>query len=180
MKEQINAKVYAKAFINIAKEKNIKVAEEILNLTEVINLSNDLENVLFLDVFSNEEKKSVLADIAEKINLPKEIVESINFLIEEKRINILPLISKEIIVMDDDQKGFLRGTIEGSADSISDEDQAKLVGAIKKYITDKDMKFTYEKSDKMAAGYKLTVNDMQLDASMDTQLERFKNSVLSE
>jgi F0F1-type ATP synthase delta subunit len=53
MKDQITAKVYAKAFINIAKEKNIKVAEEILNLTEVINLSNDLENVLFLDVIAS-------------------------------------------------------------------------------------------------------------------------------
>lgn len=180
MKEQNTAKVYAKSFIEIAKEKNINVAEEILNLTEVINMSNDLENVLFLDVFSNDDKKAVFKDIAQKINLSKEMIESVNFLIEEKRINLLPLISKEIIVMDDEEKGFLRGTIEGDTDKISEEHKNKLLGEIRKYITGKEMKFEYKKNEKLTAGYKLTVDDIQIDASVDKQFDRFKNSVLSE
>jgi F-type H+-transporting ATPase subunit delta len=180
MKDQNTAKVYAKALIEIAKEKNIKIAEEILTLTEVINSSNDLENILFLDVFTNDEKIAVIGDIAKAIKLSREVSESLNFLIQEKRINLLPLISKEIIVMDDEEKGFLNGMIQGSTDTISDEEKAKLVNEMKKFVGNKEMKFKYEKNEELTAGYRLTVNDMQLDATVDTQLEKFKNSVLSE
>lgn len=180
MKDQITAKIYAKALVEIAKAKDIKIAEEILTLTETINSSNDLENVLFLDVFTNEEKDLVVKDIAGSLKLSKEVMEALSFLIQEKRINLLPLISKEIIVMDDDEKGFLKGTIEGNSDSISEEEKAKLVTQMKKFISGKEMKFEYEKNEELTAGYRLTVNDMQLDASVDTQLENFKNSVLSE
>lgn len=81
MKNQIIAKVYAKALMTIAKDKKINIAEEIIKLTETINSSNQLENVLFLDVFSNDEKKAVFQDIAKKISLDESITESINFLI---------------------------------------------------------------------------------------------------
>ena len=50
MKEQSVAKVYAKSFLEIGDEKKIKIADEMVALTELINKSNDLENVLFLDV----------------------------------------------------------------------------------------------------------------------------------
>lgn len=82
--------------------------------------------------------------------------------------------------MDDDAKGFLKGTIEGDADSISDADKAKLVSKIKEYIKDKEMKFEYKKSEKLTAGYKLTINDMQVDASIDKQFDILKDTILSE
>ena len=56
MKEQNIAKVYAHSFLQLATEHNFNVADELTKLTEVINTSNDLENVLFLDVFTTEEK----------------------------------------------------------------------------------------------------------------------------
>ena len=180
MKEQNTAKVYARSLVEIAKEKNIDIASEIITLTETINSSNDLENVLFLDVFTNDEKMTVLEDISKSLKLSKEVSESLNYLIQEKRINLLPLISKEIIVMDDEDKGFLKGTIEGSSDSISDEQMSKLTSQMKKFISNKEMKLEYKKNEDLTAGYRLTVDDMQLDASVDTQFERFKNSVLSE
>ena len=51
-------------------------------------------------------------------------------LLNEKRIGILPLIFKEIIIIDDHEKGFLRGTIEGASDTISDEQKNKLLASI--------------------------------------------------
>ena len=58
MKESNIAKVYASTFIELGKENNVDVAKELTTLTEVINLSNDLENVLFLDVFRQLKKCS--------------------------------------------------------------------------------------------------------------------------
>ncbi len=180
MKEQNTAKIYAKSFLELGKENNINFAEELTKLTETINASNDLENVLFLDVFSIEDKTSVFNAIAEKLNLHKITIASINYLITEGRHSLLPLIYKEIIVIDDHEKGFLRGTIEGSADSISDEHKAKLLEALKKQLGGKEPILEYKKTDSVTAGYKVTVEDLQVDASVDNQLRHFKDSVLGE
>lgn len=180
MKEENTAKIYAKSFLELGKENNINFAEELTRLTETINISNDLENVLFLDVFSQEDKFSVFNSIAEKISLHKVTIASVNYLITEGRISLLPLIFKEVIVIDDHEKGFLRGTIEGSSDSISDEHKDKLLASLKSQISGKEPILDYIKNEKVTAGYKVTVEDLQLDASVDNQLKHFKESVLGE
>ncbi len=179
MKEQSVAKIYAKSFLEIGKEHGFDVADELTKLTIVINESNDLENVLFLDVFAPGEKKSVFEDIAAKMGLNKVLTTAINFLIEEKRVNILPLISKEVIVVDDHLKGFLRGTIQGSEVSIPADIKANLENYIQTKLGKKPI-LNYEQSNNVSAGYRVTVEDMQLDASVDNQLERFKESLISE
>lgn len=179
MKEQNIAKVYALSFIELALEKNIDIASELTTLTEVINASNDLENVLFLDVFTAEEKILVLKDISKKINLAPLVVSAVEYLVAEKRMNLLPLITKEIIVIDDNEKGFLRGTIEGSLKSIDESDVKKLSAYIKSKLG-KEVKLNYVKSNEIASGFKVTVGDLQLDASLDGQLENLKQSILGE
>lgn len=180
MKEKTIAKVYAQSFLELGKVKNIDVAKEVTNLTELINASNDLENVLFLDVFTTEEKTAVFGDIAKKANISSLIIECVNYLISEKRIGLFPLIFKEIIVIDDAEKGFLRGTIEGASDDISDEYKNQLLSMLKKYIGEKKPVLTYKKSEDMTAGYRVTVDDLQLDASVDNQLKHFKEMIIGE
>lgn len=179
MKEQNIAKVYAQSFISLSQDSGFDVAGELTKLTEAINSSNNLENVLFLDVFTVEDKEAVFTAIAEKLSLHKVLVSAINYLISEKRINLLPLIYKEIMVIDDHNKGFLRGVVEGSEDSIDQEDEKKLKELIKQKMG-VEPNLTYKKSDNITAGYKVTVEDMQLDASVDNQLYELKKSVLGE
>lgn len=179
MREQAVAKVYAKSLLELGDEKKIQIADELTQLTEVINASNALENVLFLDLFTLEEKKSVFNDIAGKIKLSPLTTTAINYLIEEKRIGILPLIIKEVIVMDDDRKGFIKGTIEGPGTSIDPEFKAKIENFLKTKLG-RVPTLNYTSNPNVTAGYKVTVEDLQLDASLDNQLEQFKQSVLSE
>lgn len=179
MKEQNIAKVYAHSFLELGKESNVDIAKELTSLTEVINSSNHLENVLFLDVFTSDEKMSVFTAIAEKIQLSKILQTAIAFLVEEKRIGLLPLIYKEVIVIDDHEKGFLRGVIEGSDEEISQEYKDKLTSIIKQKMGLEPM-LEYKKSNDITAGYKVTVGDLQLDATIDNQLYEFKKSILGE
>lgn len=178
MKNKTIAKVYAQTFLELGKEKGVDVAKEITSLTEVINSSNDLENVLFLDVFTTEEKISVFEAIAAKIELSQILILAVNYLINEKRISLLPLISTEIIVIDDHEKGFLRGTIEGSSEEISEDYKAKLIAAVAKNIDGKKAILEYKKNTEITSGYKITVGDLQLDATIDNQLRSFKESIL--
>jgi len=58
MKEQAVARVYAKSLLELGDDKKVAIADELTKLTEVINKSNDLENILFLELFTLEEKKN--------------------------------------------------------------------------------------------------------------------------
>ena len=63
MKDKNVAKAYAKAIYNLGKESNLDVAKELTTLTEVVNENNNLENVMFLDVFTAEEKIAVVNEV---------------------------------------------------------------------------------------------------------------------
>jgi F-type H+-transporting ATPase subunit delta len=179
MKEQIVAKAYAQSIIELAKDAKVDVAQELTDLSALINKSNDLENLLFLDVFTVEDKIAVLDEVLNKLGLSAIVKHFLNFLVNEKRIGIFPLIFKEVIVIDDHNKGFLRGTIEGSDADVSPEFKTKMTN----YLKDKlglTTELTYVKNDDITAGFRVTVEDLQLDASLDNQLAKFKDSVLSE
>ena len=46
------SKSYASAITQIAEEQKIDLAKEITKFSEVVSSSNDLENLLYLDVFT--------------------------------------------------------------------------------------------------------------------------------
>jgi F-type H+-transporting ATPase subunit delta len=179
MREQTVAKIYAKSLLELGDEKGIKLAEDMIKLTEVINKSNDLENILFLDVFTLEEKKNVFVEVAKKLSLSDLSVEAIKYLIHEKRIGLLPLIVKEIVIIDDERKGFMKGIIEGNDAQIDQNFKAKIESFLKNKFG-REPHLEYVQNQNISAGYKVTVEDLQLDASLDNQLEQFKQSILSE
>ena len=178
MKEQIIAKAYAQSIVELGSELKLDLVSELTTLTEAINKNNDLETLLFLEVFTAEEKLSVINEIMKRMNLSQITINFMQFLIQEQRIGLMPMIFKNVIVIDDHKKGFLRGTIEGSEETIPEEIKEKL----KKYLQNKlgrEAILEYKKSGNVTAGYRVTVEDLQLDASLENQLEKFKDSVLN-
>lgn len=179
MKELTIARPYALALMKIGKENKLDVISELTNLTIAINSSNAFENVLFLGVFTTDERKDVFNAIAKKMKLSNLTINFINFLIEENRISILPLIYKEAIVIDDHERGFMRGTIEGGDDSLSEDTLSKLKNFLETKLGFKT-DLVYKKNQDLTAGLKVTVEDLQLDATLDNQLQHFKNSLCGE
>ncbi len=178
MKEQEASKAYAKAIYQLSKEQGLNISDELVVINELISSSNDLENLLFLEIFTPKEKTGVMAEVFNKLNTSKLLISFINLLINEKRIGLFPMIFKNIIVMDDHEKGFLRGTIEGANESMDQGFQEKIINYLKKKLG-KDCQLKYVQSEKVTAGFKVTVEDLQLDASLDNQLNKFKKDVLS-
>ncbi len=178
MKEQIIAKAYAQSIVELGVEMKLDLVSELTTLTEAINKSNDLETLLFLDVFTAEEKLSVLNVVMSKLSLSQVTVNFMQFLITEKRVGLMPMIFKNVIVIDDHNKGFLRGTIEGSEETIPADVKEKLKSYLKQKLG-KEPILQYQKSGNVTAGYRVTVGDLQLDASLENQLEKFKESVLN-
>lgn len=84
-----------------------------------------------------------------------------------------------MIVIDDERKGFIKGTIEGQESEIDPAFKAKIESFLKNKLG-KLPTLNYVQNNNVSAGYKVTVNDLQLDASLDNQLNQFKQSILSE
>ena len=91
-----------------------------------------------------DEKKEVLTAILEKLKLSDLTNRFLNFLFNEKRFSIFPLIYKEVIVLDDDRQGFLRGVIEGAEDSI-DPSVLKKIKTYFKSKLEKETELEYKK-----------------------------------
>ena len=82
-------------------------------------------------------------------------------------------------MIDDERRGFIKGTIEGGDTQIDPAFQAKIETFLKAKLG-KVPTLNYVQNTNVSAGYKVTVNDLQLDASLDNQLNQFKQSILSE
>lgn len=111
------SKIYAKSLIDLS-EKEATIVEDFAAFMHLINSSTELENVLFMEMFNQAEKMAVLEDITAKLNPAQTVKNFLFYLVGERRIGLLPSIYKDLIVMDDDRRGFLKGTIEGADDAI--------------------------------------------------------------
>lgn len=168
---------YAKAITQFAEDKRIDIAKEMTDFSELINKCNDLENLLFSDVFTVEEKVSVLKEISRKFNVSSLLSNFLYFLLQEKRIGLFPTVFKNVVVIDDDKNGFLRGTIEGP--SIDESQKQQIINYLKDRLN-KEVDLVFIPSNKITAGYRITVEDLQLDASLDSQLDKLKESLLTD
>lgn len=170
---------YAKAITQLAEEKQVDIAKELTEFNVLINKNNDLETVLFSDVFTIEEKKDVLAEVFKKFKVSPMVSDLLNFLLQEKRIGVFPMVFKDVVVIDDEKKGFLRGVIEGPGSSMDEAQKKKIISYLKSKLN-KEVELEFVPSTQITAGYRITVEDLQLDASLENQLDKLKESLLTD
>ena len=173
MKYNIVSKAYAKSLYQLGKEQNVDVTKELVTLNKAINGNNHFENILFMDVFTIDEKISVIEAVGQRLKLNQLIKSFLKFLIREKRIHLFPLVFKDIVSIDDHEKGFLRGTVEG-ADSKMDAVFLKKIYTYLEKELGKKVHLEYRKKPEILAGCRVTVEDFQIDASLDKQLDRLR------
>ena len=73
---------------------------------------------------------------------------------------------------------LLRG-VEGHGEKLAEEDKKKIEEFVQKQ-TGKKTELIYTQNTSLAAGYRITVEDLQLDASVEQQLNNFKQSIVGE
>ncbi len=172
----INA--YAQALYEIGEKNNVDVAAQLTSIQEMINSNNSLETLLFLDVFTIEEKTELMKELVEKMKISSFVKNFIFFLFHERRFGLFPQVYAKVISIDDDKKGFIKGVIESSQESIPGSVKKKFISFLSEKIG-KDVKLEEQKNENISAGYRITVGDLQLDASLENQLEQFKTNILN-
>ncbi len=160
---------YAKATLNLAKEKGFadEVNKDMILIDKTIAENSDLLIMLKSPIFKSNIKKSTLDKIfSNKINAISLGV--INLLIDNKRIQLLPLVAKEFIIIYDFLKGIEVAQVT-SAVPLTKELEAKLLIKVKQ-ISGKEITLKNIVDPSIIGGFILRVGDKQYDSSISNRL----------
>jgi len=165
---------YAKAILNLAKEKNLaNVVNSDLQL-----IANTLENqhnfyVIILDpVIKSDIKKSILTKVF-KSKINGLTLGLINLLIENKRLDILLYVAKEYAIIYDFDMGIEEAKVT-TAIPLSKHLENKILEKVKA-LTGKKITIKNTVDSAVIGGFILRVGDKQYDASISGQLNVLKS-----
>ncbi len=161
---------YAKATLNLAKEKNLadEVNKDMILIRDTIEENNDLEVMLKSPIIKSASKRSVLIAVFKtKINdISKGLID---VLIENKRLNLLPLVAKEYIVIYDFMKGVEVAQVTTAVPLTKELEKAILKRVHESVDTKVSIVNVVDPS--IIGGFVLRVGDKEYDSSVAYRLE---------
>lgn len=164
---------YAKAVLNLAKEKNLA---EVVNadfqlIANTLENSTDLKVVLLNPVVKSGVKKTVLTKIFDsKINGITQGL--LDLLIENKRLNILADIAKEYTIIFDFDMGIEVARVI-TAVPLTKNLENTILEKIKS-LTGNDVTIKNTVNPDLIGGFILRIGDLQYDASINGKLNLLK------
>lgn len=179
MTGSVVARRYAQALFDIVSQRDTQYVEEtgssLSSLSMVTQESLELRRLFANPVFTSEEKKKVIASLAEQFHISAVVRNFCYLLAEKHRLNLLEVIFAEFQRLADKQKGLLRGEVI-TAFTLTEEKQQSLSGKLEKQIGHSlILKFSVDAG--LLGGMILKVGDKILDASLKTQLSLLEDTI---
>ena len=156
---------YAKAILSLSLD--LKKADIVNNdmqlITSTIEENNELQLLLNSPVIKSEAKKSALMAIFDK-KIDEASIGLINLLIENKRLSLLPEVSKQYTLLYDEHKGSQIAEVT-TAIPLTDDLEEKVLAKVKE-LTGKKVSLENSIDPTIIGGFILRVGDKQFDASI--------------
>ncbi len=170
---------YSKAFLEIAKEKNVvdAVSSDARLIYNTLKDNKELKTVLKSPVIKEIDKLKILTEIFEK-RISKETMQFVEFILEKNRIEILLDIVKRFIELVDDMLGFVEAEVS-SVDLLNDNQKESLKKKLEE-LTNKKVRFSFKVNKNLIGGFTAKIKDKVYDASVKHQLENLRKSFLQE
>jgi len=171
------ARRYARALVELGQAENAldKYGKDLAALTELMNTSRDLREVLINPVFTKEDKKKIARSLMAKLGVAPMVANFVCVLIDRKRINQLQGIEEAFRSLVDQIRGITRGEIV-SADPLSADVLAEVTAVLSR-ISGKQVVITTRQDPSLIGGLVAKVGDMQFDGTIRTQLNQLKESL---
>jgi F-type H+-transporting ATPase subunit delta len=179
----IVARRYAKALFALAGEadgpegcaERDRAADGLAFLVACLDASPDLETAFRNPVFTPEEKRGVIAALAEKGGLDETVRDFACLLADTGRLGFLRAVSGAFRTMLDEAKGILRGEFV-SAVPLDEKKQGEILAALeKKAGRPLALEFTVDPG--ILGGMRLHVGHTVRDASLKTQLSLLTGAI---
>ena len=170
------AKRYAKALSESVQDKNVlkSYLNELENVLEIYDSSEDLRRVLILPTINTDMKKSILSDVL-KDNVSDNIKKLLYLLIDENRFNAFPT----IIYCFEEEINKLNNLLNVEVTSVIDLDddiKNKLEDKLK-YKLNKDISVDYQTNPALLGGLIIKYDGKTIDLSLNSKLENVKKQL---
>jgi F-type H+-transporting ATPase subunit delta len=171
------ARRYARALVEIGQAENAldKYGQDLAAISELMETSRDLREVLISPVFTKEDKKTIARNVLEKLGAEPMVANLVCVLIDRKRINQLEGIEVAFRAQVDQIRGITRGEII-SAGPLPEDIIAEVTGVLSK-ISGKQVLVKTKQDPTLIGGLVAKVGDMQFDGTIRTQLNQLKESL---
>ncbi|RLD27278.1 MAG: ATP synthase F1 subunit delta [Bacteroidetes bacterium] len=163
---------YAKAVLDLAKDQNTveAVNNDMMLITETVEKSKDLSDMLQSPVLRSEIKKSALLEVFKDSNAIT--VGLIDTLISNKRINILSDVASTYNQLYNQFRGS-EVAIVTTAIPLSKDLKSKVLAKAKE-LTGNDVVVNNIVDESIIGGFILRIGDIQYDASIANKLNKLK------
>lgn len=172
------AKRYAKALMSVCGgDEGAKSALSPLSaLVQGVLISNDFSELIKSPAFNNEDKWSVIKEVAEKVGAPAHLVKFLKVLTMNGRAQVLPELEQvfkaQVLALD----ALVEAEVE-TAIMLSDAQLAQLSAVLSKAVA-KKVKLRQKLVPGLIAGIKVNILGKLLDASFASNLELVHRELL--
>jgi len=172
------AKVYARALFEVAQEKKLteQVLTELSEFVETSKRSSSLLALLSGKGIDPGVRQSVLKEVMSSAGLSGLSARFLDLLVTRNRASALSEIVAEFAAMVDSARGVVAGELR-SAIELSNEEVSVLSAALAKKVG-ASVKLKTSVDPSLLGGVVAVVGGKTFDASLKTQLERFKNELI--
>jgi F-type H+-transporting ATPase subunit delta len=166
---------YAKALLSLAQDKNVtgEVNTDMVLISKTIKDSEELQAFLKSPVVKNTMKKNALLEIFKSVNgVTSGLFE---ILIENNRLNILPLVASSYERLYDEMNGVQVAKVT-TAIPLTPALEAKIQQKVKE-LTGNEAKIENIVDESIIGGFILRVGDIQYNGSVKSQLTGLKREL---
>lgn len=170
--------VYAKAVFEMANEKNQldAVLADLRGFADVMKSSAPLTAVLAGAGIEPKARKAILADVVKAAGIGGLAKNLLELLAAKARVAALPEIVKDFERMVEESRGVVAGEVR-SAVELNQDELSRLETAVAKRVG-KKVRLVPSVDASLLGGVVATVAGQTFDASLRSQLNRFKNELI--
>jgi F-type H+-transporting ATPase subunit delta len=172
------AKRYSRALFELAKESGSmdKVGADLRSIVEILEKNPAIKTGLTTPVTSREVKAGVLGALLEAVKADNLVENFLKVVLAARKISVMSEISEEFARMADEVSGRLRG--EAISPIALDEAALKKLSAALSKALGKEVILSSREDKALLGGVVARVGNLVFDASVKTQLERMKDSLV--
>jgi len=173
------AERYARAIFDLGVETGTLAAlvDQVKSFASAYQVSADLRSVLDNPLVPLEKRQQILADLASKPSAGPFALNTLRYLAQRRRLNILPDIARRLGTLSDEKQGIVRATVT-TASPLPEAYYQRLGNELENLVGRKVVLDRHEDAS-LIAGVVTRIGDNTIDGSLRGRLELLERKLLS-
>jgi F-type H+-transporting ATPase subunit delta len=151
---------------------------QIDTVLSVFTAEPKIKTALMLPLLEMERRKDILADLSAVLELSTPVSSLLGLLLENTKINYLPMIRETYSDLADEKEGIVKGTAF-TAFPMNDDAKSRVEDALGERMS-KKVRLEVKEDKSLIGGLKVIIGGTMIDGSVKRQLELLNESMMKE